>query len=117
MAKNPFGFGDNPFKKKADKDEPPFGGKETLAEEEKEHGVKLDKPLKAHKGLETPEEEEAEEEEIDALLGGEEDLLPEEPAMSPQAAVDEIRAILDQLDAPPAKGPKNWSINESKLPL
>lgn len=46
----------------------PYGGKETLEEEEMEHGVKLDRPLKAHKGKETPEEEAAEEREIAALL-------------------------------------------------
>jgi hypothetical protein len=46
----------------------PYQGKETLEEEEMEHGVKLDKPLKAHKGKETPEEEAAEEREIAARL-------------------------------------------------
>lgn len=51
-----------------DKKAKPYGGKETLAEEEAEHGVKLDKPLKAHKGKETPEEEAAEEREIAARL-------------------------------------------------
>ena len=47
-----------------DEKEKPYGGKETLAEEEAEHGVKLGRPLKAHKGKETPEEEAAEEKEI-----------------------------------------------------
>jgi len=44
-------------------------GEETLAEEELEHGVKLDAPLKAHKGKETPEEEAAEEREIAKKYG------------------------------------------------
>ena len=44
-------------------------GKESLAEEELEHGVKLDAPLKAHKGKETPEEEAAEEREIAKKFG------------------------------------------------
>lgn len=118
MAKNPFGFGNNPFMKKADKDEKPYGGKETLAEEEKEHGVKLDKPLKAHKGLETPEEEAAEEEEIAALELGEDE--GEEEAgetITPDTFVDEVKALLAKLDAPKAPRAGMWSIDEKKLPL
>ena len=46
-----------------------YEGEETLAEEEIEHGVKLDAPLKAHKGEETPEEEAAEEREIAKKYG------------------------------------------------
>jgi len=115
MAKNPFGFGNNPFMKKADKDEKPYGGKETMAEEEKEHGVKLDKPLKAHKGLETPEEEAAEEEEIAALELGEEE--GDEETVTPETVVDELRELLAKLDAPKAPRAGMWSIDEKKLPL
>ena len=118
MAKNPFGFGNNPFMKKADKDDKPFGGKETLAEEEKEHGVKLDKPLKAHKGLETPEEEQAEDDEIAALGLGEDEFEEEAgETITPDTFVDEVKALLAQLDAPKPKSSRNWSINETKTPL
>lgn len=56
-------------KKKSDEDAESYGGTESLAEEELEHGVKLDAPLKAHKGKETPEEEAAEEREIAKKYG------------------------------------------------
>ena len=111
MAKNPFAGYGNPFKKKDEGN--PFAGKETMDEEEKEHGVKLDAPLEAHKGEETPEEEEAEEEEIE-----EKGLRDEEGGgMTPRLFVDEVKALLEKLDAPAAKKPKQWSINESKFPL
>lgn len=109
MAKNPFAKKADPFEKAM-----PFGGKETLEEEEAEHGVKLDAPLKSHKGLETPEEEAAEEAEIDELYGGEE---PTGDSMTPQAFADEVRSLLERLDAPKAKSPRMWSMSEKKLPL
>lgn len=44
-------------------------GKETVAEESAEHGVKLDEPLESHEGKETPAEEAAEEKEISRKYG------------------------------------------------
>ena len=115
MAKNPFAAYN---KSKGDK---AYGGKETLEEEEAEHGVKLDAPLKTHKGKETPAEEVAEELEIAELTGEEPEVdeYIEEAAgeMSPQMFVDEVKALLAELDTPTAKRPKQWSMNETKLPL
>ena len=54
---------------KKKEDDEAYGGKETVAEESKEHGVELEGPLKAHKGKETPEEEAAEEREIAKKYG------------------------------------------------
>lgn len=54
---------------KAAGDEAPYEGKETIAEEEVEHGVALKAPLASHKGAETPEEEAAEEKEIAKKYG------------------------------------------------
>ena len=51
-----------------DLDEVPDEGKESMAEEEAEHGFRLKKPLKSAKGKETPKEEAAEEREAKAQL-------------------------------------------------
>ena len=94
-------------KKKAN----PFAGEETVEEESAEHGVEIDEPLESHKGLETPEEEAAEEAEIAEKYGD------KSGALSPRMFVDEVRALLDELDAPKAKPAKQWSFNEKKLPF
>jgi len=54
---------------KAAGDSAPYEGKETMAEEEVEHGVALKAPLESHKGKETPEEEANEEREISKKYG------------------------------------------------
>lgn len=63
--------GDEAMKKlgKASGDAAPYEGKETMAEEEVEHGVALKAPLESHKGKETPEEEANEEREISKKYG------------------------------------------------
>jgi len=111
MATNLYPPGDKAPKKKGKAN--PFGGKETVEEESAEHGVELDGPLESHKGLETPEEEAAEELEIEEKYGEK----PSEGAMSPRLFVDEVRSLLEQLDAPKAPSPRMWSMNEKKLPF
>jgi hypothetical protein len=107
MAKNPFAA----YNKKKDDEE--YAGKETMGEEMLEHGVVLEKPLKAHKGEETPEEEAAEEREIEELTGKPAD----GDGITPKMFADEVRALLAKLDAPPPPRPKYMSLDEKKLPL
>lgn len=104
--------------KKKDEEAESYEGKETMAEEMLEHGVALEKPLKAHKGLETPEEEAAEEQEIEALTGKE----PEEDESSEQQVPlgtlrAELKDLLARLEMPTVKRPKMMSLNEKKLPF
>jgi TATA-binding protein-associated factor Taf7 len=113
MPSHLFGKGGSFFKpKKKDKDAESYEGKETMAEEMLEHGVALKEPLKSHKGLETPEEEAAEEREI-AELTGEED---SDQKISLGELRAELKDLLARLEMPTVKRPKMMSLDEKKLP-
>jgi TATA-binding protein-associated factor Taf7 len=119
MPSHLFGKGGSFFKpKKKDKDAESYEGKETMAEEMLEHGVALKEPLKSHKGLETPEEEAAEEQEIAELTSKEDDYLEEDSDQ--KVSLGELRAelkdLLARLEMPTVKRPKMMSLDEKKLP-